>query len=63
MEANQPSEPRERRIASDPEPDWQGALEEGEAQARELIRAHPVALVLGAAALGFVIARLMRGDE
>lgn len=63
MEANHPSEPRERHVARELEPDWQGALEEGEAQARELIREHPVAAVLGAAALGFVIARLMRGDE
>ena len=43
--------------------DWLGALEEREAQARELIRAHPVAAVLGAAALGFAIARLVRSDR
>jgi hypothetical protein len=43
--------------------DWQGALAEREAQARDLIRSHPVAAVLSAAALGFVIARLVRGKE
>lgn len=43
--------------------DWLGALEEREAQARELIRAHPVAAVLGAAALGFAIARLVRSNR
>ena len=43
--------------------DWLGALEEREAQARELIRAHPVVAVVGAAALGFAIARLLRSDR
>ncbi|HEU4430240.1 MAG TPA: hypothetical protein VFT98_15880 [Myxococcota bacterium] len=42
---------------------WQAALSEREEQARELIRAHPVASLLGAAALGFAIARLLRERE
>jgi len=42
---------------------WQAALSEREAQARELIRAHPVASLLGAAAIGFALARLMRERE
>jgi hypothetical protein len=41
-------------------PDWQSALAEREEQARELIRAHPVAAILTAAALGFAVARLVR---
>jgi hypothetical protein len=61
VEANRPTDPRERFLAD--EIDWQDALAQREAQARELIRAHPVAAVLGAAAIGFAIARLMRGDE
>ncbi|MFI5320712.1 MAG: hypothetical protein ACHQ6V_14150 [Myxococcota bacterium] len=59
MEANRSPELAEERsvpVAFD----WLAALEEREAQARELIRAHPVATVLGAAALGFAIARLVR---
>ncbi len=60
MEADQPTAPRASDVAGF---DWQSALAEGEAQARELIRSHPVAAVLGAAALGFAIARLVRGDE
>lgn len=60
MEASQPTDPREAPSAPY---DWQSALAEREAQARDLIRAHPVAAVLGAAALGFVIARLIRDDR
>jgi hypothetical protein len=59
MEANRSPELSEERSAPVAF-DWLGALEEREAQARELIRAHPVASVLGAAALGFAIARLVR---
>jgi hypothetical protein len=40
--------------------DWRRALMEREDQARELIRAHPVATLLGAAAFGFLLARLVR---
>jgi hypothetical protein len=40
--------------------DWQRALANREDQARELIRAHPVATLLGAAALGFTLARIVR---
>jgi hypothetical protein len=61
VESNQSLAPPDDRATA--AVDWQGALEEREAQARELIRAHPVAAVLGAAALGFVIARLVRGDR
>jgi hypothetical protein len=43
--------------------DWQGELEAREAQARELIRTHPVACVLAAAALGFAVARLVRSTR
>ena len=35
-------------------------LSEQENQLRELIRAHPLAAVLGGLALGFVVARLLR---
>jgi ElaB/YqjD/DUF883 family membrane-anchored ribosome-binding protein len=37
--------------------------EERESQALDLIRAHPWAAVVGAAAVGFVVARLLRGDR
>lgn len=60
MEASKPTDPREAPPADF---DWQSALAEREEQARDLIRAHPVAAVLGAAALGFVIARLIRDDR
>jgi hypothetical protein len=40
--------------------DWQRALIDGEDQARDLIRAHPVAALVGAAVLGFALARLVR---
>jgi hypothetical protein len=61
MEANRSPEPRDENIPV--AFDWQSELEEREAQARELIRAHPVVAVLGAAALGFAIARLVRSDR
>ena len=37
--------------------------EEREPQVMALIRAHPWAAVLGAAAVGFVVARLLRGED
>ena len=37
--------------------------ESAELQLIELIRDHPWMAVLGAAALGFVVARLVRGDR
>lgn len=43
--------------------DWQSALADREAQARELIRSHPVAAVMGAALIGFALARLIRDSE
>jgi hypothetical protein len=61
MEARQSLDAPDERAAAPF--DWQGELEEREAQARELIRAHPVAAVLGAAALGFAIARLVRSSR
>ncbi len=60
MEASQPTDPRGGRPADF---DWASALADGEAQARDLIRSHPVTAVLAAAALGFVIARLVRDAE
>ena len=39
------------------------AQKEQQAHVIELIREHPWMAVLGAAALGFVVARLMRGDR
>jgi hypothetical protein len=42
---------------------WQVFLEEQQLRARELIRAHPVALLCGATALGFLLARLMRRED
>ena len=38
------------------------ALVEQEARVRELIRSHPLPVVLGALALGFAVARWMRED-
>ncbi len=60
MEADQPTGLNAQDLTGI---DWEGALAEREEQARDLIRAHPVAAVLSAAALGFVIARLVRGNE
>lgn len=37
--------------------------EEREPQVMALIREHPWVAVLGAAAVGFVVARLLRGDR
>lgn len=37
--------------------------EQEQQQAMQLIREHPWMAVLGAAALGFVVARLLRGDR
>jgi hypothetical protein len=51
-ELREPAPPREI--------DWQRVLLDGEEQARDLIRAHPVATLVGAAALGFALARLVR---
>ena len=42
---------------------WQAALSDREARARELIRAHPVASLVGAALVGCAIARLVRDRE
>ena len=60
MEADQPTDMRAKDLTDF---DWEGALAARGAQARDLIRSHPVAAVLSAAALGFVIARLVRGSE
>jgi ElaB/YqjD/DUF883 family membrane-anchored ribosome-binding protein len=38
-------------------------LDEDQARVMQLIREHPWASVLGAAAVGFVVARLLRGEE
>ena len=43
-------------------PAWAELLEETETVARDLIRAHPVAFVIGAAVLGFAVARLVRDE-
>ena len=40
--------------------DWQSVILDTEDQARDLIRAHPVATLVGAALLGFALARLVR---
>jgi hypothetical protein len=38
------------------------ALAEQEVRVREFIQAHPLAVLFGALALGFAIARTMRGE-
>jgi len=43
-------------------PAWTDLLVESEIRVRELIRAHPVGFVVGAAALGFAVARLVRDE-
>jgi hypothetical protein len=43
--------------------DWRGVLADQEEWARELIRAHPVVAVAASAALGFLIARLLREES
>jgi hypothetical protein len=43
-------------------PAWAELLAESETQLRDLIRAHPVGFVVGAAAIGFAVARLMRDE-
>lgn len=43
--------------------DWRSMLTAREEQARDLIRAHPIASLLGAAVLGFAIARLVREEQ
>jgi len=43
-------------------PELRGSLREGEERVREFIREHPVPVVLGALALGYAVARLLRDD-
>ncbi len=53
------------RFAAEAGPDTSdpdGSLREGEERVRDFIRRHPVPVVLGALALGFAVARLLRED-
>jgi hypothetical protein len=43
-------------------PELRASVQEGEEMVREFIRRHPVPVVLGALALGFAVARLLRED-
>lgn len=43
--------------------DLRETLREAEPRVREMLARHPVPLLLGALAAGYLIARLMRGDD
>jgi len=46
----------------DAAPPWGDLIAESEAALRDMIRTHPVGFMIGAAVLGFAVARLVRDE-